>query len=59
MECGFGFGDLVHNYGHFITSILHNFDRALYYKNIKKIDEDIFLISEIFSTLDLLGKMQL
>ena len=30
MECGFGFRDLVHNYGHFITSVLHNFGRALY-----------------------------
>ena len=30
MECGLGFWDLVHNYGHFITSVLHNFGSALY-----------------------------
>ena len=30
MECGFGFQDLVHNFGHFITSVLHNFGSALY-----------------------------
>ena len=30
MECGLGFQDLVHNFGHFITSVLHNFGSALY-----------------------------
>ena len=25
MECGLGFRDLVHNFGHFITLVLHNF----------------------------------
>ena len=30
MECGLGFRDLVNNFGHFITSVLHNFGRALY-----------------------------
>ena len=30
MECGLGFRDLVHNYSHFITSVLHNFGSALY-----------------------------
>ena len=30
MECGLGFWDLVHNYSHFITSVLHNFGSALY-----------------------------
>ena len=30
MECGFGFQDLVHNFGHFITSVLHNFGSGLY-----------------------------
>ena len=29
MECGLGFQDLVH-FGHFITSVLHNFGSALY-----------------------------
>ena len=33
MGCGLGFRDLVHNYGHFITSVLHNFGRALYMNN--------------------------
>ena len=32
MECGLGFWNLVHNYGHFITSVLHNFGRALYFR---------------------------
>ena len=31
MECGLGFQDLVHNFGHFITSVLHNFGSALYW----------------------------
>ena len=31
MECGLGFQDLVHNFGHFITSVLHNFGSALYH----------------------------
>ena len=30
MDCGLGFWDLVHNYGHLITSVLHNFGSALY-----------------------------
>ena len=30
MECGLGCQDLVHNFGNFITSVLHNFGSALY-----------------------------
>ena len=32
MEYGLGFQDLVHNFGHFITSVLHNFGSALYFE---------------------------
>ena len=37
MECGLGFCDLVHNYGHFITLVLHNFGWPLYIKNLKNL----------------------
>ena len=47
MEGGLGFRDLVHNYSHFITSVLHNFGSALYYqccRTTKTAFKDIQLI---------------
>ena len=41
MECGFGFQDLVHNFGHFITSVLHNFGSALYLNCNKRFSQVI------------------
>ena len=35
MECGLGSQESVHNFGHFITSVLHNFGSALYIRITK------------------------
>ena len=46
MECGLGFKDLVHNFGHFITSVLHNFGSALYFIKIVvcyTLSKDLFI----------------